>query len=122
METDFSKLYENKLFNTIKGKITIGKGGYMERDGYRCYGNGIYEKVEEPKMDKDMTWISVDNQLPEFDERVLVTDNKHVTIAKLSRIDSKGCAWEKDCTLTFISSREDVYRSVTKWMPLPEID
>lgn len=81
-------------------------------------------------------WISVDEQLPEKDEWVLVFENDHdnpqdefinnilgnrkhtrVRPAKVNYIDSEGyAAWY---CVTIGGGPAGNYRNVTHWMPLP---
>ena len=58
-------------------------------------------------------WISVKDRLPEFGEKVLITDvSGDVLVYSLEQTCSGECWWEDEYW--------NWYNDVTHWMPLPE--
>ena len=69
-----------------------------------------------------MEWISVDDRLPDYDERVILNGTYSFTKGHVEKFVSERCRKQTD-------SSGEVYRqnmtcigdvSVTHWMPLPE--
>lgn len=74
-------------------------------------------------------WISVEDGLPEYGERVLVSTNtfcgeqwaiqKNVCQGALARTDSRGHCFELANSAEIYAGRKEAANFVAHWMPLP---
>jgi hypothetical protein len=81
------------------------------------------------KQTKGMGWISIEDQLPELDERVLVWGKHNEVSCAIRAIAKEGSPWfnrdimGKDGSIWFNSRRQGEYFdypiSISHWMPLP---
>lgn len=69
------------------------------------------------------TWINIDEQLPPFNQPVLVHQpnwkGQPVTVAELEAVDKDGFRFQFDLARARVDRQNGRY-SVTHWMPLPK--
>jgi uncharacterized protein DUF551 len=93
---------------------------------FDCYHSAREESLN--KEDKSMRndfeickhqWISVDERLPDKNEKVIFTDKENVYVGSILLQSENHRLWVSERELFIFDKYEDKIDKITHWMPLP---